>query len=95
MGKQLIVTLEESTSAGGFGSAVLEALSEAGRERPEVRAVPTLIVGVPAGRFVDHGSVVDLRRLLRLDSEGIAAQIREALDQAGVAPPRIASARTA
>jgi 1-deoxy-D-xylulose-5-phosphate synthase len=94
-GKQLIVTLEESTSAGGFGSAVLEALSEAGRDQPEVRAVPTLVVGVPAGRFVDHGSVVDLRRVLRLDSEGIATQIREALEQAGVAPPRIASVRTA
>jgi hypothetical protein len=39
--------------------------------------------------------VVDLRRLLRLDSEGIAAQIREALEQAGVAPPRMASVRTA
>jgi len=96
VGKQLLVTLEESTVAGGFGSAVLEALSAAGLERPELRAVPTLVVGVPAGRFVDHGSVADLRRLLRLDADGIAGQVREALERSGAAPLRVPSAaRTA
>ena len=96
LGKQLLVTLEESTVAGGFGSAVLEALSAAGLDRPELRAVPTLVVGVPAGRFVDHGSVADLRRILRLDADGIAAQIKEALERSGAMPLRIPSAvRTA
>ena len=95
-GKQLLVTLEESTVAGGFGSAVLEALSTGGRERPELRAVPTLVIGVPAGRFVDHGSVADLRHLLGLDAEGIARQVREALERVGAEPLRVPSAaRTA
>lgn len=95
-GKQLIVTLEESVTAGGFGSAVLEALAAAGLERPELRAVPTLVVGVPPGRFVDHGSVADLRQLLRLDGVGIAGQIRETLERVGSVPLRVPSAaRTA
>ena len=95
-GKQLLVTLEESTVAGGFGSAVLEALSTAGLEQPELRAVATLVVGVPAGRFVDHGSVADLRRMLRLDVDGIAGQIKGALERSGAVPLRVPSAvRTA
>jgi len=94
-GKRLIVTLEESVTAGGFGSAVLEALSAAGLEAPELRAIPTLVIGVPAGRFVDHGSVGDLRRTLRLDVEGIVAQISEALERTGAVPLRVAPARSA
>jgi len=96
LGKQLLVTLEESTVAGGFGSAVLEALSAASFDRPKLRAVPTMVVGVPAGRFVDHGSVTDLRRILRLDAEGVGGQIREALERSGAVPLRVPSAvRTA
>ena len=41
------------------------------------------IVGIPGDRFVDHGSVVDLRRALRLDADGLAGQVREALESAG------------
>jgi 1-deoxy-D-xylulose-5-phosphate synthase len=85
-GKQLVVTLEESTAAGGFGSAVLEALAAAGLDDTELRAVPTLVIGVPAGRFIDHGSVGDLRRQLRLDEEGIEAQIRGALARVDAKP---------
>ena len=40
------------------------------------------IIGLPADRFVDHGSVADLRALLRLDVPGIAAQIEETLRRA-------------
>jgi 1-deoxy-D-xylulose-5-phosphate synthase len=85
-GKQLVVTLEESTAAGGFGSAVLEALADAGLTDPVLRAIPVRVIGVPAGRFVDHGSVADLRRMLRLDAAGITAQIRESLAAAGATP---------
>jgi 1-deoxy-D-xylulose-5-phosphate synthase len=94
VGKQLVVTLEESTAAGGFGSAVLEGLADAGLDDPAIRTTPVLVIGVPAGRFVDHGSVVDLRRMLRLDAPGIAAQIREGLARAG-ARPAAPAARTA
>ena len=78
-GKRLVVTLEESVVSGGFGSAVLELIEEARLADPTYRDVAVRILGVPADRFVDHGSVADLRRRIRLDAEGIAAQIREAL----------------
>ncbi len=78
-GKRLIVTLEESVVSGGFGSAILELLEEARIVDPAYRDVALRIVGIPGDRFVEHGSVADLRRLLRLDTEGLAAQITETL----------------
>jgi 1-deoxy-D-xylulose-5-phosphate synthase len=78
-GKQLIITVEEGTVTGGFGSGVLEFLAEAGLNDPTLRDIPVRIVGLPADRFVEGGSVTDLRRASRLDSEGLAAQFREAL----------------
>jgi deoxyxylulose-5-phosphate synthase len=58
---------------------VLEALEEARLADPAFRDVPLRIVGIPADRFVDHGSVADLRHLIRLDTPGIVEQVREAL----------------
>jgi 1-deoxy-D-xylulose-5-phosphate synthase len=78
-GMRLIVTFEESVVAGGFGSGVLEAVEAARFEDPEFRDVPVRIVGIPGGAFVDHGSVADLRRVLRLDAAGLAEQVRETL----------------
>ncbi|HKZ90932.1 MAG TPA: 1-deoxy-D-xylulose-5-phosphate synthase [Candidatus Limnocylindrales bacterium] len=83
-GTRLLVTLEESVLPGGFGSAVLELLAEA----PQRAAMPSVIrIGIPAGRFVDHGSVADLRRVLRLDEAGILARIEEALAAEAVQAP--------
>ncbi len=48
---RLIVTLEDHTLTGGFGSAVLEALQEAGATTPVER------LGWP-DKFVDHGASV-------------------------------------
>ena len=69
-GKRLVVTLEESVVTGGFGSGVLELLEEARLADPAYRDVAVRIVGIPGDRFVDHGSVADLRRVLRLDAAG-------------------------
>ena len=55
---------------GGFGSGVLELLEEARLTDPAYRDVALRIVGIPGDRFVDHGSVADLRRVLRLDAAG-------------------------
>jgi 1-deoxy-D-xylulose-5-phosphate synthase len=85
-GKRLVVTLEESTAIGGFGSAVLEVLEEARLADPAYRDVALRIVGIPGDRFIDHGSVGDLRRLIRLDSPGILAQVRETLALLRAAP---------
>ena len=88
-GRRLVVTLEESVSTGGFGSGVLELLEEARLADPGYREVFLRIIGIPGDHFVEHGSVADLRRLLRLDAAGIAAQVREALAILQVAPSRM------
>jgi 1-deoxy-D-xylulose-5-phosphate synthase len=51
---QAFVTFEDHVLMGGFGSAVLEALSEMGLHTPVVR------IGWP-DRFIDHGKVDALR----------------------------------
>jgi len=85
-GKRLVATFEESVEAGGFGSGVLEAIETARIEDSTLRDVPVRIIGIPAGRFVDHGSVTDLRRVLRLDGAGLAEQVRETLSAIGAQP---------
>ncbi|HTG42666.1 MAG TPA: 1-deoxy-D-xylulose-5-phosphate synthase [Methylomirabilota bacterium] len=90
-GKKLVVTFEESVVSGGFGSGVLEAVETARLRDESLRRVPVRIVGIPGDRFVDHGSVADLRRLLRLDGSGLAAQVRETLAELGVPTPEPAS----
>ncbi len=87
-GKRLVVTLEESVVVGGFGTAVLETLAEEGLADEDLRQVPVRLIGIPADRFVDHGTVTDLRRTLRLDVDGISGQIREAADAIGLQPGR-------
>jgi 1-deoxy-D-xylulose-5-phosphate synthase len=87
-GKRLVITVEESIVSGGFGSGVIEVLAEAGLRDPAMRDVVVHAVGLPADRFVEGGSVADLRRLLRLDVEGLTAQFREALS-AVVATPAL------
>jgi 1-deoxy-D-xylulose-5-phosphate synthase len=86
-GKKLVVTFEESVETGGFGSGVLEAIEEARLTDAALRDVRVSIIGIPGGRFVDHGSVTDLRRMLRLDAAGLAAQVAETLGSLGVAAP--------
>jgi 1-deoxy-D-xylulose-5-phosphate synthase len=85
-GKKLLVTLEESVVTGGFGTGILELMEEARTADPAYRDVAVRIVGIPADKFVDHGSVDDLRRLLRLDAAGIASQIRETLSRLRATP---------
>jgi 1-deoxy-D-xylulose-5-phosphate synthase len=87
-GTRLVITLEESVVAGGFGSAVLELLEEARLTDAVYRDVTVRPIGIPAGHFVDHGSVRDLRRLIRLDEDGIEAQVREALATLRAQPGR-------
>jgi 1-deoxy-D-xylulose-5-phosphate synthase len=83
-GKRLVVTLEESAAVGGFGTAVLEVIEDARMTDAAYRDLVVQVIGIPADRFVDHGAVSDLRRLVRLDATGIAEQIREALSGLGL-----------
>ena len=66
-----IVTVEENVLAGGFGSAVLEAIAEAGLDEVAVHRI-----GMPDS-FIEHGTAADQRRRLQLDAEGIAGQVLE------------------
>ena len=87
-GKQLLVTFEESVVTGGFGSGVLDLVEHARLTDPGYRDIPVRVLGIPGDRFVDHGSVADLRRMLRLDAEGLADQVRETLRVLGAVPRR-------
>jgi len=91
--KRLIVTFEESVTTGGFGSGVLELIEEARLTDPAYREVAVRVIGIPGDRFVDHGSVADLRRLLRLDPAGLASQVCETLEILKATPGRL-EART-
>jgi 1-deoxy-D-xylulose-5-phosphate synthase len=80
------VTFEESVVTGGFGSAVLEAIEDARLTDAALRETSVRIVGIPGDRFVDHGAVADLRRMLRLDVDGLEAQVRDAAATLGLQP---------
>ncbi len=82
----LVVTFEESVVTGGFGAGVLEAIETARITEPGLRRVPIRIIGIPGDAFVDHGSVADLRRVLRLDSVGLADQVRETVAEMLLTP---------
>jgi 1-deoxy-D-xylulose-5-phosphate synthase len=83
---RLVVTVEESVITGGFGAGVLEAIEAARIRDSRLRQVPVRIIGIPGDAFVDHGSVADLRRVLRLDAAGLAEQVRETIADLGIAP---------
>jgi 1-deoxy-D-xylulose-5-phosphate synthase len=87
---RLVVTFEESVVTGGFGAGVLEAMEIARETETQLRNVPVHIVGIPAGAFVDHGSVADLRRVLRLDGPGLADQVRETIATLSLEPKVVA-----
>ncbi len=61
-----VITVEENTVVGGFGSAVLEAANAAGLPTQTIRCL-----GIPDS-FVDHGDRAELLAELGLDAAGIA-----------------------
>ena len=66
-----IVTAEDGMIAGGFGSAVLEWMSEQGYTPRIIR------LGVN-NQFVEHGSTKELYHLLKLDKEGLCESLLQA-----------------
>jgi 1-deoxy-D-xylulose-5-phosphate synthase len=70
-----VVTVEEGALMGGFGSAVLEAATDAGLNCAHVRRL-----GLP-DRFVEHGERGELLADLGLDAAGIAQTCRELATQ--------------
>jgi len=72
-----LVTVEEGCVMGGAGSAVAEALSQAGL------AVPLLMLGL-SDQFIEHGDPARLLALQGLDAEGIESRVRERFALAAV-----------
>lgn len=65
-----LITVEDGTVEGGFGSAILEFMNRNGYKN-EVR-----ILGIP-DRLVEHGTPKELQRECGYDAEGIAETVRE------------------
>ena len=70
---RLFVTFEDHARAGGFGSAVAEALEELGSTTQVLR------IGWP-DQFIEHGKVDSLRAKYGLSSEGAIEQILPLLE---------------
>jgi 1-deoxy-D-xylulose-5-phosphate synthase len=64
-----IVTLEESTLLGGFGSGVIEYFGKKNYKNDVLR------IGLPDS-FIDHGTQKELHHLLGIDPEGIVQKIK-------------------
>jgi len=79
-----MVTVEENALLGGFGSAVLEAVADAG-----LTAVRVKRIGIPDS-FIEQGTQNQLRADLGLDGAGIAATCQAFLKGAGSAHPQLA-----
>ncbi|MCX6173263.1 MAG: 1-deoxy-D-xylulose-5-phosphate synthase [Ignavibacteriales bacterium] len=68
-----IVTLEESTIIGGFGTGVLEYLAERNLKNDILR------IGLP-DKFVDHGTQEELHKQIGIDPDGIVEKIKKFLN---------------
>ena len=73
-----VLTVEEGTLEGGFGSAVLEAANRAGVDSRHV-----LRLGLP-DRFVEHGERDELLRDLGLDADGLCERAFSWAEQCGL-----------
>lgn len=69
-----LLTVEEGCKMGGFGSAVLESLSDQGIQ------IPTRILGLP-DRYIEQGPQDLLREKYGLTAEGIYEQAKELMAQ--------------
>ncbi len=72
---ELIVTIEDNVLAGGFGSAVVEHLSDAGALGPELQV---LRIGLP-DRYVTHGKPQQLAEEVGLTAADVAERVGETL----------------
>lgn len=66
---KVIVTLEDNTRIGGYGSAVLDLMNDLGYTDKKL-----LRFGIP-DHFVEQGEIQNLYKLLKIDGESVAKQI--------------------
>ncbi len=65
-----IVTLEENSLWGGFGSGIIEYLTDNNYKNDVLR------IGLP-DEFIEHGTQAELLRILEIDAEGISGKIKD------------------
>lgn len=75
-----VITVEDHSVAGGFGSAVLEAARALG-----LSATGLVMLGLPENRFIPHGARALQLAEAGIDASGISAAVRTALGQPPVA----------
>lgn len=68
-----IITVEDGTVKGGFGSAILEFMAEYGYNNE------IIILGIP-DRIVEHGTPKELHKECGYDAEGIANTVRQMMN---------------
>ena len=70
---KVIVTLEDNTLIGGYGSAVMELMADLG-----ITDKKLFRFGLP-DHFVEQGEIQNLYKLLKIDGESVAKQLMERL----------------
>ena len=83
-----LVTLEEAQIAGGFGSAVSEAL-----DAMNLSSVPQLRIGLPDG-FIEHGKRHELLRQCGLDPHSLSVRIKSWSQALSAIPEPLSEFRT-
>lgn len=69
---ECLITLEDGTRIGGFGSAVAEYVCS----RPE--RVPVIIMGLP-DRVIEHGTQLQLHDEAGIGPDGVVTQVKKAM----------------
>lgn len=75
-----VVTVEDHSVAGGFGSAVLETAQELSLSVERIK-----LLGIPADRFIRHGTRAGQMAECGIDATGIAAAVHEQLARTATA----------
>lgn len=65
-----IITVEENSVVGGFGTGVLEYFNEKNYKNNILR------IGLP-DMFIDHGTQAELHKMLEIDAEGIQKRVKD------------------
>ena len=76
---QLVLTIEDHSISGGFGSAVLELAAE----KDLLTNMSLVRLGVPDS-FIEHGTQQELYQLCEFDTASIVARVRQELNKLGV-----------
>jgi 1-deoxy-D-xylulose-5-phosphate synthase len=71
-----VITVEDHSVAGGFGSVVLEAAQEMGLDASRIDRL-----GIPADRFIAHGSRSGQLAECGMDATGIASTIQSRMER--------------